>query len=68
MTVQEDFFLLGEIAVYQLFITNPIVVNRRVILIREGATPVQVDYLVPRPVYERLAKGIEASIGTFRPM
>ncbi|MBD3160877.1 MAG: hypothetical protein GF346_01850 [Candidatus Eisenbacteria bacterium] len=64
--IQEDTFLLGDIAVYQLLLRNPVLVNFRLILIREGMKPVQVDYLVPRALYPELVKGIEASIGSIR--
>lgn len=66
--IEEDAYLLGEIAVYQLLLGNEVMVNRRLILIREGRRPVQVDYLVPRGIYPDVVKGIEASIGSIRPL
>jgi hypothetical protein len=51
--------------VIQLFLTNAVAVDRRLILIREGWPPVRVDYLSPRRDYGNLVASIEASIGSF---
>ena len=64
--IRERAYSLGDITVYQLLISNPIMVNTRLILIREGRRPVQMDYLVPRDVYPEVLKGIEASIGSIK--
>lgn len=62
--VKERAYSLGSITVYQLLISDQVMVNTRLILIREGRLPVQVDYLVPRPAYQGAIKGIEASVGS----
>jgi hypothetical protein len=66
--IEERTYLLGEITVYQLLITNQIIANRRLILIRLGRKPVQIDYLMPSGLYLDLAKSIEASIGSIAPL
>lgn len=64
--IQDSFFRHQKLDFYQLLLSNPIMVNTRVIILRTNRPPVQVDYLVSRGAYESQAKGIEASIGSFR--
>jgi hypothetical protein len=66
MTIQAELFQVEDIAFYQLQMSNPVAVNRRLILIREDHLPVRVDYISPKGLYQDLVASIEASIGSFR--
>ncbi len=66
--IKDRVYSRGSITVYQLLISNQIMVNTRLILLREGRLPVQMDYLVPRGVYPEVIKAIEASIGSIEPL
>ena len=68
MTIQPALFQSGEIAFYQLHMTSPRGVNRRLILIREGHPPARVDYIAPQSLYRDLVVSIDASIGSFQPL
>jgi len=63
--VSERTFRHGRLDIHQLFISNPVMVNYRLILLREDRLPVQVDYLLPRASYELVSGAIEASIASF---
>lgn len=65
--MSDTFYQRGDLDVYQIVLTNPVMVNFRLMFIQEGRTPVQVDYLFPRGLYEEMIKGIEASVGSFQP-
>lgn len=58
----------GKLVLFQMLITNQIIANARVIVIREGRVPIQVDYLVPQQVYADVARAIDASIGSIQPL
>jgi hypothetical protein len=65
--MRDTFYRSGKLDIYQILLTNPVMVNFRLMFIRENQTPIQVDYLLPRVAYEEMVKGIEASIGSFEP-
>lgn len=58
----------GKLVLFQMHMVNQIIANMRVVVIREGRAPVQIDYLVPQQVYPNVAKGIDASIGSIQPL
>jgi hypothetical protein len=58
----------GNLGLFQMLMTNQIVADLRVVVIREGRVPVQIDYLVPQQLYSDLTKGIEASVGSIQPL
>ena len=64
--VQQTFYRHGNLDVYHLIISNPAMIDHRLMIMRENRIPVQVDYLMPRVAYQSFVKTIEASIGSFR--
>jgi hypothetical protein len=68
VAIHDAIYRLGPIGVYQLQLSNEIMVNIRLFLMLDGRPPVKVDYLVPRPAYPTVAKAIEASIGSIKPL
>lgn len=66
ITIQDAFYRHGKFTVYQLVLINPLMVDTRVILMRGGKAPVQIDYLSPRALFPDLAAAIEASIGSMQ--
>ncbi len=58
----------GNLVLYQLLTRNQVIANLRVIVIRAGRAPIQVDYLVPQQLYPQVAKTIEASVGSIQPL
>lgn len=66
--IHDALYRLGPIGVYQLQISNEIMLNLRLFLLQDGRSPVQVDYLMPRSVYPLVAKAVEASIGSIQPL
>jgi hypothetical protein len=53
---------------YQLVLANQIVTNTRVIVMREGRKPIQIDYLTPVQMYPVVTSAIDASIGSIQPL
>jgi hypothetical protein len=64
--VQQTFYRHGNLDVYHLIISNPAMIDHRLMIMRENRIPIQVDYLMPRVAYQSFVKTIEASIGSFR--
>lgn len=68
IAIQDAIYRRGSIGIYQLQLSNEIMMNIRLFLIQDGRSPVKVDYLVPRPAFPVVAKAIEASIGSIQPL
>ena len=64
LALHESVYRHGKLDVYQLILTNPLMVDTRLIAMREGRPPVQIDYLVPLGALEAVGKAIEASVGS----
>lgn len=65
LEIDQTFYRHGRLDVYHLIIANQAMVDHRLMILREHALPVQVDYLLPRVGYPDFIKAIEASIGSF---
>ncbi len=65
LDIDQTFYRHGKLDVYHLIITNPAMVDHRLMILRENRVPVQVDYLLPQVGYPDFIKAIEASIGSF---
>jgi hypothetical protein len=66
--ITDGLYRLGKIGVYQVQISNPVMIDVRLLLLQDGHGPSQVDFLMPRSVYADVLKGVEASIGTIQPL
>ncbi len=66
LEIQQTFYRHGNLDVYHLVVTNPVMVDHRLMILRENRLPVQVDYLLPQVGYPNFVKAIEASIGSFQ--
>jgi len=60
----DGFFRSGEVTGYRLLLVNQVAANFRLIVFREGDSPVQINYLVPRVDFPVVQKAIEASVGS----
>ncbi|MDM7916455.1 MAG: hypothetical protein ACE15D_17930 [Candidatus Eisenbacteria bacterium] len=66
--VQESRRKQGKLDIYRFEISNPVMVDWRLMILRKDRPPVQVDYLVPKVVYPAVQAAMEASSRTFEPM
>jgi hypothetical protein len=64
--MMDGFFRNGDVTGYRLLLVNNMMANFRIVVLREGQAPVQVNYLVPRGLFPELQKAIEASVGSIR--
>lgn len=64
--VTDRLYRHNDMIVYEIAIVNPVAFDMRLIIIRPDRLPVKIDFLVPRPDYDRLNKAIEASIGSVK--
>ena len=62
--IMDGFFRSGKVTGYRLLIMNELMANFRILVMREGRPPVQINYLVPRPLLPEMQKAIEASVGS----
>lgn len=62
--MSDGFFRSGKVTGYRLLLRNNVMVNFRVLVMHEGRSPVQINYLVPRALFPELQKPIEASVGS----
>ncbi len=67
LDMEDSFYRHGPLDFYELVLTNPVMINTRVMILYGDRPPIQVDYLVPRVAHDLVAKAIEASIGSFQP-
>lgn len=62
--ITSGFFRSGNVKGYRILLMNEVMVNFRVLVLREGRAPIQINYLIPRGTYPVLQKAIEASVGS----
>jgi hypothetical protein len=60
----DGFFRSGKVTGYRLLLMNELMANFRILVMHEGRPPVQINYLLPRPLFPEQQKAIEASVGS----
>jgi hypothetical protein len=66
--IQYGMYRHGKLVIFHMLLSNQVIADTRIVVMRDGHGPVQIDYLVPVQLYDTVMKGIESSIGSIQPL